>query len=339
MELKGFDDTSSALPVGPKPSLRATDYGSITADNQQDILLRRRRKAIAVFERDMLSTIESNQRLEAKRFLNNLKRSEMLLKEHESTKRSFFARHTKRPPVKEDSPEVSEDKKTPKSSNSSFSGSMLNQSKTTRTHDDIQQNRAFSGKLRQLNDKIEVPYIKLNSYTKADLKRPSTSLELKRKAWEKVSKHLEETRSLRPASAGFIAKCEGSVPRDVRKAREKLRELTKVRLLSQLPPAPPRIDVEKVQKERRETERIEKEVVGEFCLSLGQLKVILPPKFCWMDVNEVYSRNAEVQKRNNTISSSSDWEILRQEQRRQKQAQNEIRNDCDVKIRRRRKGR
>ena len=290
--MEKFDINGSSLAVGPKPRQGAADYNGVTSDNQQDILLRRRRKAIAVFEKDRLSTIESDQRQEAKRFLNNLKRSEMLLKEHESTKQILFAaRHSSgRPSIEL------------KRNNSYFlefsrSTSTEDKSKTSE-YSEAPQDRALSGKLKQMNDRIDIPYVKLNSYTKEDLKRPSTSLELKRKAWEKVTKHLDETRSLRPCSADFIAKCEGTVPRNVREARKKLRELTKVRLLSDLPPAPPRIDVRKVQEERRVSERIEKEVVEEFCQSLNELKVVLPPEFCWMGVNEVYSKNADVQRKN-----------------------------------------
>ena len=295
--MERFDVNVSPLAVGPKPRQGAADYDKVTSDNQQDILLRRRRKAISVFEKDRLSTIESDQRQEAKRFLNNLRRSEMILKEHESTKRVLFAA---RKPFGRPSVE--------KNRNSSYVSSF---SRSTFTEDEkpkipeyleADQNRAHSGKLRQMNDRIDIPYVKLNSYTKEDLKRPSTSLELKRKAWEKVTKHLEETRSLRPCSADFIAKCEGNVPRNVREARKKLRELTKVRLLSELPPAPPRIDVRKVQEERRVSERIEKEVVGEFCQSLDELKLVLPPQFCWMDVNEVYTKNAEVKRKNGNES-------------------------------------
>ncbi len=326
-----LDAKASSLGVGQK--LRhATDYGSITADNQQDILLRRRRKAIAVFERDMLANVESNQRQEAKRFLNNLKRSETLLKEHESTKRTLFARHSQN----SFGTRRSEHKMTNKShSSASFSGSALTESEKLKTPQYNEVNRGFSGKLKQMNARIDVPYIKLSSYSKEDLKRPSTSLELKRKAWEKVSKHLDEARSLRPYSAHFVEKCEGSVPRNVREARTKLRELTKVRLLSQLPPAPPRIDVHKVQEERRASERIEKEVVGEFCQSLDELKVVLPPKFCWMDVNEVYSRNAEVQKRNRNESWKNDLRVW------QHLTSNKSPENCtvDLKLRRRQKGR
>lgn len=295
--MERFDVNGSPHAVGPKPRQGAADYERVTSDNQQDILLRRRRKAISVFEKDRLSTIESDQRQEAKRFLNNLRRSEMILKEHESTKRVLFAARKPfgRPSI---------EKNRNSSYVSSFSRSTFTEDEKPKTpeYGEADQNRAHSGKLRQMNDRIDIPYVKINSYTKEDLKRPSTSLELKRKAWEKITKHLEETRSLRPCSAGFIAKCEGNVPRNVREARKKLRELTKVRLLSELPPAPPRIDVGKVQEERRISERIEKEVVGEFCQSLDELKLVLPPQFCWMDVNEVYSKNAEVKRKNGNES-------------------------------------
>ena len=298
METKRFNEPDSFISVGSRPRLTATDYGSITADNQQDILLRRRRKAIAVFEKDMLAKIESGQQLQTKRFLNNLRRSELLLKEHESTKRTLFARHSQN--LKEESPRIVEARKNHEKLSSSLSGRGVSEVETTNApeYEEFDKNRAFSGKLKRINDKIDVPYVKLNTYTREDLRRPSTSLELKRKAWEKVSQHLEENRSLRPSSAGFVAKCEGSVPRNVREAREKLRALTKVRLLSELPAAPPRIDVDKVLKTRSETERIEKQVVREFCQSLGHLKVALPPTFCWMDVNEVYLRSAEVHQQN-----------------------------------------
>ena len=327
MEQKGFDANASSPSVG-QISRHATDYRSITADNQQDILLRRRRKAIAVFERSMLATVESKQQLEAKRFLNNLKRSEKLLNEHESTKRSLTEKHAQN---SFESPRS--EQKRDKSRHSSFSGSSLTEDEKTL---ELEENpkRVFSAKLKQINDKIDVPYIKLSSYTKDDLKRPSTSLELKRKAWEKVSKHLDEARSLRPCSAQFIAKHEGGVPRNVREARTKLRELTKVRLLSQLPPTPPRIDVHKVQEERRVSERIEKEVVGEFCQSLDEMKVVLPPKFCWMDVNEVYLRNAQLQKQDRKESWKNglkNWQNMAGNKKEKMQD--------DVKIKSRRKTR
>ena len=305
------------------------DYGKITSDHQQDILLTRRRKAIAVFEKDRVSTIETSQRRETKRFLNNLKRSEMILKEHESTKQTFFARHSSQ--NQPESPRI-QNRRT-KNHSSSFSGSAFTESCRTPEISEVSKNRAFSGRLKQINDRINVPYVKVSSYTRDDLKRPSTSLELKRKAWEKVSKHLDDARSLRPCSADFIAKCEENVPRNVREARKKLREITKVRLLSQLPPAPPRIDVHKVQEERRVTERIEKEIVGEFCQSLDELKVVLPTTFCWMDVNEVYLKNANIHKRNEIV--------LRKDEFRDEQ-QNFVRKEklhsCDIKSRRRRKG-
>ena len=327
MEQKGFDANASSPSVG-QISRHATDYRSITAGNQQDILLRRRRKAIAVFERSMLATVESKQQLEAKRFLNNLKRSEKLLNEHESTKRSLTEKHAQN---SFESPRS--EQKRDKSRHSSFSGSSLTEDEKTL---ELEENpkRVFSAKLKQINDKIDVPYIKLSSYTKDDLKRPSTSLELKRKAWEKVSKHLDEARSLRPCSAQFIAKHEGGVPRNVREARTKLRELTKVRLLSQLPPTPPRIDVHKVQEERRVSERIEKEVVGEFCQSLDEMKVVLPPKFCWMDVNEVYLRNAQLQKQDRKESWKNglkNWQNMAGNKKEKMQD--------DVKIKSRRKTR
>jgi hypothetical protein len=327
MELNYFDAKASSLRVGQKPR-HTGDYRSITTDNQQGILLRRRRKAIAVFERDMLATFESSQRQAAKRFLNNLKRSETLLKEHESTKRTLFARHSQN---SSGCPGIEGVRN--KSRSLSFSESTSTETSKTPECNKVDQNRAFSGKLKERNDRIDVPYIKLSSYTKEDLKRPSTSLELKRKAWEKVSKHLDEARSLRPCSADFIAKCEGSVPRNVRDARKKLRELTKVRLLSQLPPAPPRIDVHKVQEERRVSERIEKQIVGEFCQSLDELKVVLPRTSCWMDVNEIYLKNAEVQKRHGVESRRNDlkaWQHLPSGKKETVQA--------DIKTRRRRKG-
>ena len=324
MEQKGFDTNVSSPGVG-RISRHATDYRSITADNQQDILLRRRRKAIAVFERSMLATVESEQQLEAKRFLNNLKRSEKLLKEHESTKRSLTERHACN---SFESPRSEQKRNT--SRPSSLSGSSLTDDEKTKTPDH-NPNRAFSARLKKINDKIDVPYVKLSSYTKEDLKRPSTSLELKRKAWEKVSKHLEEARSLRPCSAQFIAKHEGGVPRNVREARTKLWELTKVRLLSQLPPTPPQIDVHKVQEERKVSERIEKEVVGEFCQSLDEVKVVLPPKFCWMDVNEVYLRNAQVQKQDGNKSWKND---LKNWQNRACSMKEKIQIDVKIKSRR-----
>ena len=328
MELKGLDANVSSHRVG-QASRHPTDYRGITADNQQDILLRRRRKAIAVFERGMLATVESNQRLEVKRFLNNLKRSEKLLKEHESTKRSLFERHA----AQNLSGSPGSGQRWNTNRYGSFSESSFTEDNEMKTPEE-NSNRAFSAKLKQLNDKIDVPYIKLSSYTKEDLKRPSTSLELKRKAWEKVSQHLDEARSLRPCSAQFIAKREESVPRNVREARTKLRELTKVRLLSELPPAPPQIDVRKVHEERRVSERIEKEVVGEFFQSLDHVKVVVPPKFCWMDVNEVYLRNAQVQKRYGNESGKNDLKAWQNMAGNKKE-----KIPDDVKIRSRRKTR
>lgn len=312
-----------------------TDYVSMTADNQQEVLLRRRRKAIAVFEKDMLATIHTNQKQEANRFLNNLRRSEMLLKEHESTKTLVFSRHSKSLslPGEKNSPKIVESGKRNHSLSSSESSLTSTAEDLSNTPENHETKCGYSGKLKQINESVDVPYMKLSSYSKEDLRRPGTSLELKRKAWEKLSRHLDETRTLRPSSANMIAKYEGNVPKNVREARKKLCELTKVHLLSTLPHVPPRIDVRKVQQERRATEQIETEVVREFCQSLDGFKVVLPSRFCWMDVNEMYLKNAEAQRRCSKETWKNDVNGLQQRNMRRERSQDR----SDIKTRRRRK--
>lgn len=279
------------------------DYtcSSKTADSQQDIMLRRQRKAIAVFEKDMVTTIEAGQRLHAKRFLNNLKKSEMLLKEHESTKTMLFTRRNKLPTDKEpavsrNGTDVSMRIKNRPSSSPRKTLSEEGTQKRAQSTDEKPPSRIFSVELREINKNLDVPYVKLSSYTKEDLKRPATSLELKRKVWEEMNNHLETNHGLRPPSASFVERCASNVPRNVQEARDKLRAFTKLKFLSQLPPAPPRIDVEKAQCQRRELEQIEKKVVEQFCESLVPLKTVLPESFRLMDVSEVYSKNTEVQR-------------------------------------------
>lgn len=276
-----------------------TDYCLKTADNQQEVILRRRRKAIAVFEKDMVMSMENGQRLCAKRFLNNLKKSEKLLRELESTKTSLSMRRNQRQ-TKDEVPgscndEVANGKNRHKTS-PRRKYSDVDSKQRGQGDDKNNSTRIFSARLKEINKNLEVPFVKLSSYTKDDLKRPETRLELKRKVWEKINKHLEQNHALRPLSAGFVERCAGNIPRNVELEREKLCALTKLRLLSQLPLAPPCIDVEQVQCRRRELEKIERKVVKQFCDSLDPVKTTLPESFRLMDVREVCSKNAEVQK-------------------------------------------
>lgn len=280
----------------------ATKYK--TADNQQDIILRRRQKVIAVFEKDMVTTIEAGQMLYAKRFVDNLKKSEALLKKHESTKTILFTRRRNesrgqtdgRKEVPRNVANATQKEKNTRTSQAEFQ----EQETRKRTRNSVSINRSFSAKLREVNKNMNVPYVKLSSYTRDDLKRPATSLELKRKVWEDMTNRLQQSREAhRPSRTDVAEKYAMNVPRSVQEAREKLRAFTKLRFPSQLAPSPPRIDVDRLQSQRREHEGIERDVVRQFCDSLEPLRTVLPESFRLMDVNEVHAKNAEIQGQRN----------------------------------------
>ena len=287
------------------------DYRFKTAHNQADIILQRRRNAIAVYEKDRVTTIETGQRLQAQRFLNSLKKSEMLLKEHESTKTMLLTRRQTSAQAgqlqvkgEEEKQINTEKKKRP----SSWPGKGSSEPFDTRVRyhkgDEETASRAFSAKLKTINQSVDVPFVKLSSYTRDDLRRPATALELKRKGWEKMSEYFEKNNDFRVASKMFAARCAANVPRRVLLAREKLHAFTNLEFLSKLPQAPPRVDVAQAQIRRRDVEKIEKEVVTEFCDSLEPLKTNVPESFGWMDVNEVYSKNEEIKRLHHPVVNS-----------------------------------
>ena len=141
----------------------ATKYK--TADNQQDIILRRRQKVIAVFEKDMVTTIEAGQMLYAKRFVDNLKKSEALLKKHESTKTILFTRRRNesrgqtdgRKEVPRNVANATQKEKNTRTSQAEFQ----EQETRKRTRNSVSINRSFSAKLREVNKNMNVREVKL----------------------------------------------------------------------------------------------------------------------------------------------------------------------------------
>ncbi|XP_046840554.1 uncharacterized protein LOC124434699 [Xenia sp. Carnegie-2017] len=315
---------SSALCVGRKQRFSTKNSTtSMAVQIEEDFSLRRRLKAIESFEKVTLSTLVLKQRRETRRFLNRLRKSELLLKEHECTKFAISSAHNKDKKISKTGVMSTVDPKREVLSHSCDAEELLDctdSEKNSSNLNNVRNGGAFSAKLKAMCDDTNVPYVKLSSYSKEDLKRPSTSLELKRKAWEKVSEHLDESRCLRSSSVNMATKGQRSVPKRWQEERKRFRDLTKVHLLSQLAPAPPQIDVQKVQAERMLSKRIEDRIVSEFCDSLNAIKVVLPPKFCWMSVNEVYSKSAKMPRKFEPISlpGAKMWQKLSKTPRTQR---------------------
>lgn len=233
----------------------------------------------------LVSEIEAEQVLLAKKFLSHLQRSARIAQEQEAVVNTFKSTRWNLAFESQRSEHTTDSKR-----NSKKSDELQNSA----AHGDRSEKNP-ARVLKRMSQRFEVPYQKMYSFKTSEFGRPATVLDMRCKMWQRISfcaDKEERVKSAPPWSENYKA------PKQIERAH--YRALNYIGMKTNLvnpPSRQPQIDQEALKSYRNREIEVEKKVIAQFSESLEPFKIRPGPKQIVYDANTLYGELAKINEK------------------------------------------